>query len=316
MVPLPHHRRRSSLEGIISFSDEPALEPAGRARLSNKFQRIVNHFEGAAAGGSQYNRPRLVRLTYEYVRSEVSKDIFLRTFFRSMGLTLIDEQHDDDIDFENCEEELSSGLSRFADYFFDNFFLPLRASALKTPQFPPVVHSERAQGGAQDFIGRSERMAGLREDCLVRDRHRCVASRRFDIMEAADRFGKPNTDAVDDDAVDDDGNRLATENKRFAKLEVAHILPRPLTDMGSASQLPPSKKAALNILNMFDGGVTDFLQGTDIDRPRNAITLNPELHLMFSRFQVFYLAESIPTESRLSSSPSFCRICSSNAHSI
>jgi hypothetical protein len=129
MVPPPRHRHQSSLEGIISFSDEPPLEPNERARLNNKFQRIVNHFDAnmtnthTSAGG--YNRPRLVRLTYEYARSEVSKDIFLRAFLWAMGLSLNDED-EDDIDFENGEEELSLGLSRFADYLFENFFLPCK----------------------------------------------------------------------------------------------------------------------------------------------------------------------------------------------
>jgi len=39
-----------------------------------------------------------------------------------------------------------------------------------------------------------------------------------------------------------------------------------------------SKKAAIAILNMFDTGVIHLIADTDIDRPRNAISLSPEMH--------------------------------------
>ncbi|KAK3296222.1 uncharacterized protein B0H64DRAFT_432815 [Chaetomium fimeti] len=273
-----HHRYQPSFEGIMSVSDEAAMGAAERALLKNKFQRIINHFDRAngttnTGGDSQYNRPRLVRLTYEYARSEASKDMLLRAFFLSTGLSL----NDDDLDFENGEEELNLGLSRFADYLFESLFLPLRASALKTLQLSPSV---------PDRIGTPERIADLRTDCLARDRHRCVVSRRFDIGEAAERSSKSGAMAEDDD-----GRRLV-DDTRFAKLEVAHPLPRSITEKGSSPQLPPSKKAALDILNMLDRGVTDVIQGTDIDGPRNAITLSAELHQMFSNFQVFFEALS------------------------
>ena len=49
-----------------------------------------------------------------------------------------------------------------------------------------------------------------------------------------------------------------------------------------ANMLPfqdPSKQAALlSILNMFDSGVSYLVEGSNIDRPRNAITLTADLH--------------------------------------
>lgn len=54
----------------------------------------------------------------------------------------------------------------------------------------------------------------------MRDRHRCVISRRFDQAEAVKRMlAKPN------DARDDDHTLLVGE---FDSLEVAHILPHSL----------------------------------------------------------------------------------------
>lgn len=45
---------------------------------------------------------------------------------------------------------------------------------------------------------------------------------------------------------------------------------------------------------MFDTGVVHLIDGTDIDRPRNAVTLTAFLHTLFGDFQVFF--ESIPDE--------------------
>ena len=45
---------------------------------------------------------------------------------------------------------------------------------------------------------------------------------------------------------------------------------------------------ALTILNMFDDGVVHLIEGTDIDRPRNAITLTHDFHQLFGNFEVFF----------------------------
>lgn len=39
---------------------------------------------------------------------------------------------------------------------------------------------------------------------------------------------------------------------------------------------------------MFDNGITHLIEGTDIDRPRNALTLTHGLHNLFGSFQVFF----------------------------
>ena len=129
--PSPHHRHQASLEDIIIFSDEPqALNAAQRSQAEQKFYRIVRHFEAAEGGtrgsnssSSQYSRPLLIRFTYEYARSRESQDIFLRALFHSMALSLDGE---DDVDFENDEEHLRAALFLFADYLFDNLFLPCK----------------------------------------------------------------------------------------------------------------------------------------------------------------------------------------------
>ena len=87
-------------------------------------------------------------------------------------------------------------------------------------------------------------------------------------------------------ALDDDGN-LLYQSFRPSRLEVAHIIPHSLIKADASSGLSPSKKAALAILNMFDTGVIHLIDGGDIDRPRNALTLSQEYHAWFGQFHVF-----------------------------
>ncbi|KAK0735548.1 hypothetical protein B0T21DRAFT_402271 [Apiosordaria backusii] len=278
----------NTLEGITyPASVAPLEQPGLRDQARRKFYRIINHFEATESSdrtGRSYNRPLLIRLTYEYSCSETSQDIYLRAFFQSVALPINGE--DDDVDFSNAE--LEPALVRFAEHLFDNLFLPLKASTKKTLQPSPVYHS---QGGeSQDLVGTPERVAELRGACLIRDRHRCVISRRFDITEALNRVRKYGDDAKDDDGnllSDDDGNLLPGETQ-FERLEVAHILPHSLTSRDADSQLSRSKEAALAILNMLDYGVVDLLAGNDIDRPRNAITLTHTLHCLFGDFELFF----------------------------
>lgn len=39
---------------------------------------------------------------------------------------------------------------------------------------------------------------------------------------------------------------------------------------------------------MFDDGVAHLIEGTDIDRSRNAITLTHDLHQLFGNFEIFF----------------------------
>jgi hypothetical protein len=70
-------------------------------------------------------------------------------------------------------------------------------------------------------------VAALRGEYLKRDRHRCVISSRFDDAEALKRVERG-----DDEVKDDDGHKLKHEAGTFAPLEVAHILPHSLMNIG------------------------------------------------------------------------------------
>ncbi|KAI8943948.1 hypothetical protein F4801DRAFT_595322 [Xylaria longipes] len=308
-LPSPLHRHQLSLEGIIDFSAGVlSLNRSQRADAQNRFHRIVKHFEtnsnvkgnyrdnsnnsnGDDQECSRYSPGRLVRLTYEHALSEQSRDNFLRAFFSAMALSIDGQQEEED-----DVEDLRSAFFGFADYLLDNFFLPLKASTKKTPQPSPAYHSaiERAQGGT--FSGTSDRVSALRGACLVRDRHRCVISRKFDLQEAVNRVRRDG-----ENALDDDGNLLREDATSVSVLEVAHILPHSLMATPSGCELSPSKQAALAILNLFDSGVVHLIEGPDIDRPRNAVTLTTDLHSLFGDFQVFFEPLSEPHTYRIDS---------------
>jgi len=81
---------------------------------------------------------------------------------------------------------------------------------------------------------------------------------------------------------------------------------------------------------MFDHRVTHLIEGTNIDRPRNALTLTHQLHLFFSNFKIFfepvqnkpqsntYRVNSFlhPSVSRTLGLPITCTFCLTNTRTI
>ncbi|KAK0657948.1 hypothetical protein B0T16DRAFT_402788 [Cercophora newfieldiana] len=292
----PSHRHQSSLGGMIDFSTDVGsfANVQERDRAICRFRRIVGYFEALEppARNGKYNRPALVRLTFEYARSPESQDKFLGAFFRSLALGMLDESPD--LSNDSAVADFREPLFGFADFLVNNFFLPLRAATNKTPQPSPVYHAvvQQAQAQAeqqriQDFVGTPERLSALRGTCLARDRHRCVITHAFDTMEAKERWKQLP-------AQDDDGNPLGG-NDTYGYLEVAHIIPYALTKEED-SGLNESRKAAIAILNMFDNDVIYLIEGTDINRPCNAITLSQDMHQCFGHFDIFFkrIADALP----------------------
>jgi len=102
-------------------------------------------------------------------------------------------------------------------------------------------------------------VAALQGECLKRDRYRRVISGRFDDAEARKRVEREG----DDEAKDDDGHKLKSE---------------------------AGTKTALTILNMFDDGILHLIEGSEIDRPRNALTLTHDFRQLFGNFEVYFEA--------------------------
>ncbi|OQV11251.1 hypothetical protein CLAIMM_15113 [Cladophialophora immunda] len=226
-----------------------------------------------------YKQVTLVRLTYEQARSEASRNNFLCFFFQHTKIPA------DALPSESISaSEYGPRLIAFAETLFENFFLPLRASARKAAQPSPAAFTDLPS--AHLLAATTRRLANLRRDCLVRDHHRCVISRSFDCDEATSRIFQDGTYG----AQDDEGTPLRNKSNTFTTLEVAHILPHSLTTFSSGEQelVDESKRKALAILDMFDDGVVRLIEGSDIDRTRNAITLTMRFHRLFSRFQVYF----------------------------
>ncbi|KAL8325989.1 hypothetical protein RB597_009008 [Gaeumannomyces tritici] len=124
----------------------------------------------------------------------IPRAFFLSSFFEHLDLPLAGNVTDSDVDFSDPEvkERLCKSVDAFAEYLMDNFFLPLKAVSNKTPQPSPITNSavQRAQGSdlPQAFVGTPERVSTLRGTCLVRDRYRCVISRKFDTTEGRKRL--------------------------------------------------------------------------------------------------------------------------------
>ncbi|KIW39686.1 uncharacterized protein PV06_08276 [Exophiala oligosperma] len=293
MAP-PLLRHQSSLQGFLDFSSTSVLTPDQFNQATAIFDQIVSRYEPSQAErpSPTYKHITLLRTVHESV---ISKDIFLNHFFLFVDADL---QRDPDAStptfsdiltrFDNLHSwsleqlnEFQGTLVNFSDYLVNNFFLPLKTSGHKTPQPTPTLSLPQT---SDNVVGTRNRVARLRQKCLTRDRYRCVISRKFDTIEARARWNRDR-----DDAKDDDGALLKGQMPEY--LEVAHILPHSLTSASSDrgnQQLSESKKIALQILRMFDPDAPNLIEGPDIDRPTNAITLTHKWHYDMGAFKVSF----------------------------
>ena len=119
-TPLPHHRHQTSLEGVIDvLAPTQQLSPRQRDQATHIFDAVIQAYEPSQSNSGPYKQITLVRLTYEYARSELSRDNFLAFFFQHTQIPI-----------EVSEWELIRGsdhgpqLAAFADTLIENFFLP------------------------------------------------------------------------------------------------------------------------------------------------------------------------------------------------
>lgn len=138
-----------------------------------------------------------------------------------------------------------------------------------------------------------------------------MISRKFDIFEAKKRNAKDG-----DNCSDDDGNLLSSGLQGgFQYLEVAHIIPHNLAMAQEDSELvrPPSavatnfskseaKMNVFRILDMFDPGLSHRLDGPNIDRSFNALTLTHHYHQLFGEFDIYFEPTERPHEYKIDSS--------------
>ncbi|KAH8430179.1 HNH endonuclease signature motif containing protein [Aspergillus melleus] len=287
----PLKRHRTSLEGVI-FPPSQRLAQEEHDEATKLFDRLMDNFEPSQASNNDYKPITLLRLTKGGVNA---KDEFLILFFSfieherlgvtrtSLAETLIGLQG-----FQGWTSEernvLYRSLVNFAGYLMDNFFLPLKTLAAKTPQPTPASVSRLKE--SEQAIGTPQRISNLRKTCLARDRHRCVVTRKFDVREAERRYKSDG-----ENVQDDDGNPLLPEAEDATNLEVAHIIPHSLmshSDSAGESKLTERKQIAHKILKMFNPGAVYLISGTDIDREMNALTLTHDLHQLFGNFEIAF----------------------------
>lgn len=180
----------------------------------------------------------------------------------------------------------------------------VKASSAKTPQPTPVALSVPCLSSDKVLPRSSAWLATLRRDCLIRDKHRCVITRKFDETEAIHRKEKNG-----DDATDDEGNRFVDVDgpDTFDDVHVAHILPHSLMSLEGdgemvtgpisasdqsvqqISQHPNKRLLPFSKCLMLACPIYYVIKGTSIDRPTNAITLTTSYHVGFGSFRTFFL---------------------------
>ena len=91
---------------------------------SRRFCDLINHLGDLPNNRSWdgYDRVKLVRLTYEFALFEESKGNFLRALFEVADIPI----NGDEIDLDDADRwvQIQDSITDFADYLFENFFLP------------------------------------------------------------------------------------------------------------------------------------------------------------------------------------------------
>ncbi|KAH8427790.1 uncharacterized protein LDX57_005495 [Aspergillus melleus] len=227
---MARHRHQSSVESVLEFSPPFPLAPHQKNKAQILLHNFIRHYGLEQIVQKGYKPAKLIQATHDRVACQ---DTFLRFFFLFIYVKPSDlKESNVDADFsaalsyvESFIEDptnVKAAIEDFAEYIMDNFLLPLRASSAKTPQATP-----RSLSSIQTPTpnGTRQRVSVLRQSCLVRDRHRCVVSRKFDLVEARKR-----TEQHGGNSEDDEGNLLMNESRGgFQYLEIAHILPHCLT---------------------------------------------------------------------------------------
>src|SRR5436305_8462077 len=120
-TPSPHHRHQTSLEGVIDlFSPHPGLSSEQRQQETRIFTAVIEACE-PLQNHKPYKQITLVRLTYEYARSEASRDNFLRFFFQYTQIPT-DASQSESI----TTSDYGPRLIAFAETLIENFFLPCK----------------------------------------------------------------------------------------------------------------------------------------------------------------------------------------------
>ena len=119
MSTTSNHRHQSSLEGLIDFTQTQRLG----ADATRIFNAVIEACEPFQPNKGPFKQITLVRLTYEYARSEASRDNFLRFVFQYTDIPMVIS------DWEQVRsQDYGPEVIAFADLLVQNFFLPRKIS--------------------------------------------------------------------------------------------------------------------------------------------------------------------------------------------
>ncbi|KAI9768752.1 MAG: hypothetical protein M1839_003967 [Geoglossum umbratile] len=271
-IPAPKHRRQSSLESVIDFSHTP-LTDNERMRADIVFRRILEEAASAPATNphSPLNTTKLLEITYQEIPSQEGKDNFLKYVLQNY------------VSLEN-DGELPQ-------------FLQVLDSLERSPPRPPEWESTSADLAhllLYKFLLPCEYFLIH----LVLSGGNMLRDGDGQLEATQPRPPKPPqvslrlaaTAEHREPFVDDAGQSL--EGQIHLSTEVAHIVPHALGESADeASPLSADKSMFWNILKLFHPRMEQTIDGVDIDKPINAMTLSTELHKAFGVFK-FYLEET------------------------
>ncbi|KAI9771423.1 MAG: hypothetical protein M1840_002043 [Geoglossum simile] len=292
------HRRQRSLESILDFHHQ-ALSTSHRTEAEKLFTHILD-ISDSPSNTPGFDRVSLLRLSLEYNPSPQGRDNFLNYVLRHYLPTDVDDVAAEDprflMEFPQVLEELNKTVwtwrsgegtlpewvveftLRLADHFVYYFFLPMKGRAMKTPQ--PTPSLTPVYGALDLHTPITNRLSNLRATCLIRDQHRCVISGLFDRATAQER-----SSFVDDGGLPlTDGGVISTE--------VSHIIPHALGEEATREDSSHTQEKAIfwDVMKLFNPRAEQLLDGVEIDRPFNAMTLSVDLHKTFGGLE-WYLEE-------------------------
>lgn len=291
-TPLRSLRHRSSLEHVFHFtlaSPKPSRADSDEAHFL--YHEIMNDCESAGlflsvAGGFDLGGDRdkiyvhnIFRALVEFCPNDTGRLNLVRMILH--GLFCSDQTAPDDRSLGSIlplvrkwlvmtDEErgpMYRTLETIASDFVIGFFVPLTAQACCTPSVSRILSPPTHVASTQ---GTPHRLRGLRRTCLLRDGNRCVVTGHLD----------------------KEVHRLDRAEKRSGSFGVqtqaAHIIPHSLNAIRTVGDaLGSTESFVWQILNMFDAGISDELEGVRIDAPSNAMILATELHDEFGKLRCY-----------------------------
>ncbi|KAH0562537.1 hypothetical protein GP486_002777, partial [Trichoglossum hirsutum] len=296
--PSARHRHRRSLESVIDFSHTP-LTSNERKRAEDIFSRVIEVSSPIVDPPPPFDVTGLLRLSLRLNPSRRGRDNFLNYTLRqyddvgddtdcpslssSSPFSQVLDRLDQMISMWSCPppEWVTNRTVELANLLLYFFFLPFKGKATKTPQ--PTPHLTPVGDGLH--IPTRDRISNLRATCLARDNHRCVITGYFDLATAQ----------VRDPAVDDSGQPLIGQD--IFRTEVVHIVPHALGEaIREDSPLSPNKSTFWDVMKLFHPEMEQRLNGVEIDRPFNAMTMTADLHSSFGSLGWYLEEDSIQPE--------------------